>query len=904
MATTLEELQVLITAETSDLRRQLSGVQQHVKQQMGGVEKEVNRASGAIGSVLKKVGIALAGVFAVKKVVDYGKAAVQTYEDIGVKMAKVEQVMRNTMGATDAQIESIKKLTQAQEGIGVVAWDSQMAGAQELGTYLSNVQSLKTLIPAMNDMLAQQYGTNATDEQAVNMATMIGKVMEGQLGALSRYGYSWTAAQEKVLKFGNELERANMLAQVIEESVGGMNAKLAQTPAGQLKQLEFTFAGIREQIGKGLQPVLATVLPYVQKLANWLGTLANYFSSFMQAFFGVSAAQTNVAAAVGGAASAQEAYGNAAETAGNKAKKAAKDAKGALAGFDEINSLTAAAKSGSDVGAGPGGIGPIGDIQIPSIDTNTIPQQVQSMVAKVKGILGSIGDGAKGIGEKLKEAYAGMGPALQPIFNMKEPIMASFKEMGETATRYVNNYLKPMVSYLLLDFIPSIDVAFTKSFAPVFADVGIWAVQEFSRVFKNVTAEAEKLWKGTWLPSLEKVKGAFLESFPVMAGAVQTVLDGTIKPFVDYLLNKFIIPISSKIQQVLVPVLTDVLVWAMKEVAKTFKWAADLMNDIYKTVIEPVFNLIKKIVMDTLQNVQDLWKKHGDTLLKNLSGFLDSIRTILQKLWDNILKPIFEPALKMLTELWDKHLKGLVAQVADFVMKVVNGGLEIWNKFVSPLVSWLLDKLKPTFTSTFDFLAKVVGTLVGGIVDAAKGIFKALGGIVDFITGVFTGNWSKAWNGLKDVVSGVFSGLWSIVKIPLNLIIDGVNKLISGLNKFSFNVPDGVAKLAGMEKGGTFGIHIDPIKRLAKGGITTGATVATIGEAGREAVLPLENNTGWMDKLAEAIAGRMSFIGGGNTSSNRDLTVVLKVDSEELGRASIKGINNVHRISGKLLLDI
>ena len=100
----------------------------------------------------------------------------------------------------------------------------------------------------MNDMVAQQYGYNATQESAVNIATMMGKVMDGQVGALSRYGYKFDEAQEKILKYGTEAEKVATLTEVISESVGGMNAALAQTDEGIMKQQADRIGDIQERI--------------------------------------------------------------------------------------------------------------------------------------------------------------------------------------------------------------------------------------------------------------------------------------------------------------------------------------------------------------------------------------------------------------------------------------------------------------------------------------------------------------------------------------------------------------------------------------------------------------------------------------------------------------------------------
>ena len=131
---------------------------------------------------------------------------------------KLAVTMRNTMGAREEDIQSIKDLCSAQQALGVIGDEVQLAGAQKLATYLGEKQSLEQLIPVMNDILAQQYGLNATQENAAQIATMLGKVMEGQVGALSRYGYKFDEAQEQILKYGTEAERAAVL--YVSELIG------------------------------------------------------------------------------------------------------------------------------------------------------------------------------------------------------------------------------------------------------------------------------------------------------------------------------------------------------------------------------------------------------------------------------------------------------------------------------------------------------------------------------------------------------------------------------------------------------------------------------------------------------------------------------------------------------------
>ena len=187
--------------------------------------------------------------------------------------AKLAQVMRNTMGASNDEIASIKELASAQQKLGVIGDEVQLAGAQELGTYLSKADSLKKLMPVMNDMLAQQYGLNASQEQASQIASMMGKVMDGQVGALSRYGYKFDEAQEKLLKYGTEEERVATLAEVIGQSVGGMNEALTNMPEGKLQQVANKMGDIKERVGAiwvQIQTKLLPVMDVLIGLANGL----------------------------------------------------------------------------------------------------------------------------------------------------------------------------------------------------------------------------------------------------------------------------------------------------------------------------------------------------------------------------------------------------------------------------------------------------------------------------------------------------------------------------------------------------------------------------------------------------------------------------------------------------------
>ncbi len=219
------------------------------------------------------------GSAAAYKLTQYVGRSKQAYMEEAVEVAKLQQIMQNTMGARDGEVKSILDLASAQQKLGVIGDETQLAGAQELSTYLTKSESLKKLLPAMNDMLAQQYGLNASQEQAQNIGMMLGKVMQGQTSALSRYGYTFDEAQEKILKTGTEAQRAAVLFDVVNSAVGGVNEQLAKTPEGKLKQQANNLGDLQERVGKLVVLAEAAFSPVITSIGNFFDRVISFFEN-------------------------------------------------------------------------------------------------------------------------------------------------------------------------------------------------------------------------------------------------------------------------------------------------------------------------------------------------------------------------------------------------------------------------------------------------------------------------------------------------------------------------------------------------------------------------------------------------------------------------------------------------
>ena len=235
--------------------------------------KANERAFGGMSNMIRKAAGVAAGYFSARAILNFARASTEAAQQEIEARTKLTEVMRAMMGASDEQIESIVRLTTEQEKLGVVSRDVQIAGAQQMSTYLRQKETLDILVPAINDLLVQTKGVNATQQDAVNIANMYGKAFIGMPGLLRRAGIVFNKAEERVLKYGNELEKASMLAQVIYQNVGKMNEAMAQSDPGKIKQLENILRSTRIEIGKKLLPVQAKwaeiqlgLIPYVEQL--------------------------------------------------------------------------------------------------------------------------------------------------------------------------------------------------------------------------------------------------------------------------------------------------------------------------------------------------------------------------------------------------------------------------------------------------------------------------------------------------------------------------------------------------------------------------------------------------------------------------------------------------------------
>lgn len=263
---------------------------------------------------------------------------------------------------------------------------------------------------------------------------------------------------------------------------------------------------------------------------------------------------------------------------------------------------------------------------------------------------------------------------------------------------------------------------------------------------------------------------------------------------------------------------------------------------------------------------------HGEELIQGLKNIIDG--------FGKFFKGVFTGDLKLAAEGAKQIWEGL----KQTWNAIINSIKDAWNMFIT----WLQSK-SPMLAAIF----QTCGNFISGLFNSIK---QWLSGIIEFISGVFTGDWTKAWEGVKDIFKGIWNRIITAVEYAINFIINGINLLISALNTIHFEVPDWVPLIGGS----SFGISIPLVSNVALPRLAQGAVIppnreflAVLGDqkSGTNIETPLAT-------MVQAFKQAMNDTGG---MGGRQITVVMQLDHRELGRA-VYNLNNeeTQRVGVKL----
>lgn len=804
----VKNLMVRAGADFSAITKQANKAKTSMSGMQASVSKSCSRMTVAITG-MNKVFATLGATISVAAVVAAGKAAKTAFDEQTEASAKLAQVMRNTMGARSDEVKSIEDLIDAQERLGVVKGDVQTEAAQELATYLTLSDSLKTLLPVMNDMVAQQYGIGASAESAVSIATMMGKVMNGQTSALSRYGYSFTAAQEAILKYGTEAQRAATLAEVVEQSVGGMNAALAATPNGRLQQVSNTLGKIQESFGQAVSNIAVLFIPALNAACNVLASLATLANKVAQAFAnvfgrgasGASTAVTYTAAAAG----AMSDLTDETEAAGAAAKENL-----STFGFDTLQKLSGTAGSSGTAEA----------------DTP----------AAAGGGISEATTGADEAGESIGWLEAGLARLKSTMAGLNfEPLTSALSKLKDAAA--------PLTQGLF----SGLSWAYTNIFEPL----AKWTVEDVLPAFLRLLASAASVLSAA-LTALQPLASWLWTNFlqPIAAwtgGAIVAILDGLTSALQG--ISGWISQNQGLVQAMTVTVGAFFAAWQLTSLAEFIVNAGGLAGVIAKVTTALKACTVAKIAdkLETAAICALYVKDWAVALAGNVAAIGKDVAAwiALRAEWiagkaSLVAATVAEAAhtaaawagtaattalgvaMNVLCSPITLVIAAIAALVAGIVLLVKNwdtvkaAGAAAWTGIQtawSVASSWFTTNIAEPIKGTWN-------TAMANLKQWGSDTWTSIKSVWSVASSWFTTNvTTPISNGFKNFANGIIGFFEGLV----NGAINGINSIIGAFNRISFSIPDWVPVIGGKSWG--FSLATFPnvtLPRLANGAVFEG----------------------------------------------------------------------------------
>ena len=868
-----------VTKSLKDVQKASGHAKQGVEKAMGGIKKSVLSAVKAVAT------LALATA-SLSEGMEFGKlqgklnAAFKSAGSSAAQATKTFKELYRFLGDSDRAVETAQNLARVTTSEKELAeWTKILQGVYAT---MGDAIPVETLAESVNEtaQVAKVTGTLAdalnwmgVSEDAVNsqLATMnTAHEREAYLRSLLNGLYSNAAA----------IYEHNSKAMLdYNQAQANLKIQLADV-ATKIMPLITAFSNMAAVVLGVLKPAIEVIVQVIATLCQWIIAAINWLGAFFGIFSDGKASVSNTNNSINKATNSMNNYAGAI----GGAAAAAKELKKQTMGFDELNIVQSPTATG---GGGGGGSVATPNVDIPKIEMPSFDDfnaSLEDSKKKIEGLLVLIAGVATGIG--LWKLINFIGDLITASKTAKGLGMA----MGKVGSIIRHKVLAPitMIAGGILLAIGYTDAwANGISWANLAETIGGLAliITSLGLSFGSFGASIGVIVGGVALLVLG-IKD-LIENGYSMEGVI-TVLIGAVAAFLGVILlvNTALLasPITWIVVGIMALVAAFVVLWNECEGFRNF-WI---------NLWETVSTWVEK----TVKNIVD-WFKQAWVDIKN------AFNTAISWIKEKIIQPI--------ADFYNKWIRPVIEKIIEIITKCV----EIIISLYVGLYNLLVDKIiKPIA----EWVSKTVGNIkdwIKGAVDTIKGWFSDLWNkikeIFSPVANFFKEIWNKAYNAVKTVFSPIvnfFGGIWDKIKNKFSKLGTSIGDAISSAVKSGINgvislIERTINKAIGLINGAIKlinllpGVNVGYVKklsmpRLAKGGIVDSATIAMVGEQGKEAVVPLENNTEWMDKLADRLAARMA-------SPTR---VSLNVDGKELGWATINSINNITKQSGNLPLAV
>ena len=490
----------------------------------------------------------------------------------------------------------------------------------------------------------------------------------------------------------------------------------------------------------------------------------------------------------------------------------------------------------------------------------------------MKGIERIVTDNMPGIAEILSNTLSDIAP----IFESAEQ---AINDMSDSISRVYDTYYRPtieLVSKSISNIISSFVKGWNEHIQPIIKKIG----QGFSdTIGKHISPMIQKILD---------MASSFYEFFQVVVQYVSPV-------------------ISFFVEQ-----LTRILAPTLEYIGEVFRVLFNTVADIFGGIadfLKGVFDIITGILTSDMSKIFDGFTETGDAIMSILSTILtglldltvavlkviwDTIVAIFQGIWDGIVA-IFTPLGEWFSERWNDITTAL-ADVAKWFGDMFQKSWDALTNVFSSIGTWFGERWNDVTTALAN-VATWFGNIFKTAFEAVKNAFSTIGSF-------FSGVWTTVKNIFVNAGQMVGSAVGGAFKSAVNAVLGTIENVVNGFVGMINGVIGMINKIPGVSLGS---IGYVSLPRLARGGIVDSPTVAMIGEAGKEVVMPLEN-TGFLQTMGRIVGGAVvNALGGGLPQSggfSGSGDIVIQIGGHEFGRVAIQEINREQERAGQVLLNI
>lgn len=646
--------------------------------------------------------------------------------------------------------------------------------------------------------------------------------------------------------FGAVMKVSQTTSKAFTEGIQNM-AKYSSEFNGKMSEMASATATLKNSIGALTAPIISALTPAIVTLCTWITNAINAMNRFIAVISGKSTWTKAKKQQVDYAASLDK-------TAGS-AKKAA----GALAAFDDLNVLQK-----NDSGSGSGGSGSGGSDLYEEVPTGKeLSDKIQPFIDYLKKLKVSIKNG-------WDETWSNLDVSLQ------------FDNIKSSIESIKNSFLNIFSDSEVSASVDNFAMTFSRSLGSISASVVSIGATIAENLLGGISIYLES--------NSENIKNYIIDMFDIASDISVLASQGA-----DAFANVFSVFGDENGQQItanLIQIFSDAFMMVTENAAKFGKDIIDCIvtpfvenQDALKDALDGGLDVIADLtttISDGVQHVTDkiteLYDEHIHPFIENVKNGMSELIEKFLEFWNTYVQPILENLALMFEDTYENHLKPVFDNIFEIMGIVIDILNDLWTNILQPIIAWIIENVLPVILPIIENLSQNIKDSVDFILDLINFLLAGVKLVFAAIHALLTKDTDKALRQTEKSVKDFVNSVIQIFENMVNRVINGINSLISGFNSIGFDLPDFLG-------GGSWHPSIPTIPtvnlpRLANGGVTTGRTLAEIGEAGREAVLPLENNTGWMDDLASKLASKMPDYSVAKT-------VVLAVDGKEFARINL-----------------